>query len=129
MQTFEERRGISLEWAQQVYYHHKAYFDTLVEADTRPTYYEAVKFNVEGSLDYLNTLRSHSTMCMRERTTYILLVCNGVGRSTGYPARGNRYYWNKKGQPKLRKLRDWLEMYDITKWERDYLFPMAYKKE
>ena len=109
--------------------HHKVYFDTLVEADTRPTYYEAVKFNVEGSLDFLTSMQRNLGSRLRDKDCDILLGFKGVGRSTGYPEKGNKYYWNKKGQPKLWKLRYRLKMWNISKWERDSLFPMNYKKE
>ena len=62
---------------------------------------------------------------MSDRDTNILLAFKGVGRSTGYPAKGNRYYWNKKGQPKLWKLRLWLKMW-VTKWQRDSLWIMEH---
>ena len=39
-----------------------------------------------------------------------------------YPERGNPYYWNKKGMPKLRKLREWTDI-QVTRRDRNGLWP------
>ena len=80
---------------------------------------ELIEFNVESSWDFLTTMRRHPGARLRKRDTDILLQFKGVNRSTGYPAKDNKYYWNKKGQPKLWKLRWRVKMLNISKWERD----------
>ena len=124
--TIEERRQVSLEWARNEFERHKNYMNTLDKSTTRKEYMEVIEQNVDGSWDYLQGILNNPDGRMRDKDTTILLEFKGVRRSTGYPEKGNRYYWNKKGQPKLWKLRLRLKMFNISKWERDVLFPMAY---
>ena len=124
--TYEQRREVSLEWAQQMFEYHQAEMDTLDKATTDGAYMELIEFNVETAWDYLESMRRRPGMRLRKKDTDILLQFKGVGRSTGYPAKDNKYYWTKKGQPKLWKLRWRVKMLNISRWERDCLFPIAY---
>ena len=54
---------------------------------------------------------------MHDRSADILLAADN------YPAEDNPYYWNKRGQPKLGKLRAWTKI-QATKRERDSIWPM-----
>ena len=54
---------------------------------------------------------------MNDRSADIMLAADN------YPAEGNPYYWNKRGQPRLRKLRKWIDL-RVTKRERDDIWPM-----
>ena len=55
---------------------------------------------------------------MNDRSADILLAAAKYPDDTD-----NRYYWNKKGQPRLRKLRKWTDIM-VTKNERDGIWPM-----
>ena len=52
---------------------------------------------------------------MNDRWADILLA------SENYPERGNPYYWNKKGMPKLKALRKWTDIM-VTKRDRNGLW-------
>ena len=52
---------------------------------------------------------------MNDRWADILLA------SENYPERGNPYYWNKKGMPKIKALRKWTDI-QVTRYDRNGLW-------
>ena len=114
-----DRTAISLEWAQYYIDYWVAYQAKLDEATTRQRLWDVVKFNIYAGKDNLANMQRNGTR-MSDRDTDILLKF----RAVDYPGKEATYCWNKKGQPKLRPLRNLLRMPDITKWERDNLFLM-----
>ena len=116
----KRRRAVSLESAEQAVDYYEARLAYLDMTTATEAQIEVAKFNVYGSKDYLEGLQRNPGQRLRDKDCDILLAFKAW---PGYPAKGNPYYWNKKGQPKLRKLRARLNM-KISKWERDSLFKM-----
>ena len=52
---------------------------------------------------------------MNDRWADILIA------TENYPERGNPYYWNKKGMPKLKALRKWTDI-QVTRYDRNGLW-------
>ena len=123
----EERYRVSVQWAQAGV---DRTIPRLAEArervSTTPTakarafvlYYEEAMDGWQSTLKLYESRESFYRM--NDHWADILLA------SENYPDdRENRYYWNKKGMPKIRKLREWTDI-RVTRYDRNGLweFPM-----
>ena len=115
----EKRRQVSMEYLRGQYAFYKERLDNLKPNSTEEQI-EWAKHSVFACKDWLNSFEKHPERKIANRSCDILIAF----KERRYPEKNNPYYWNKKCQPKLRKLRDRLKMPAITKWERDSLFPM-----
>ena len=118
----EERYRVSVQWANTGM---ERAILWLQAARTRATDSPSAKANAyvlryEQALDgWQSTLKLYESRepfyRMNDRWADILLA------SENYPERGNPYYWNKKGMPKLKALRKWTDI-QVTRRDRNGLW-------
>ena len=118
--TQEASRVVTLEWAHYCVEFWERYFIGLNQATTRPALFEAVKFSSEKAQEFLANIERNPTQLLTKRELDILFAF----KAAAYPQKDNFYYWNKKGQPRLKQLQERLKMPELTKWERDSLWLM-----
>ena len=119
----EERYRVSVEWTQAgidrtiprlAAARERASTTLTAKARASVLYYEEA---LDGWKSTLKLYESREPFYrMNDRWADILLA------SENYPAdKENRYYWNKKGMPKIRKLREWTDI-RVTRYDRNGLW-------
>ena len=118
----EERFRVSVQWAQTGIdrtiprlkaARERAYTAPTAKAWAAILYYEEALDGWESQLKFYESRERFYRM--NDRWADILLA------SENYPEKGNPYYWNKKGMPKLKALRKWTDM-RVTRRDRNGLW-------
>ena len=115
--TDEERKAAAEEWfVERV---------AEVEAALREALRRGKKTRIDLLKFALYAWKDHQVLQARNSNMRPLYCDILIAAKKRYPPRSNRYYWTKKGQPKLWKIRKRIG-HHLTKTERHYLFPMPY---
>lgn len=116
--TDEERRQAAFRWCENRIAVAEKALQVAIDRG-KQVRIDLFKHELAGYEDYLKRLAKE--MWNHKPNYSDILIATGKR----YPARSNRYYWTKKGQPKLWKWRKRIG-HRLTMQERHFLWPMTY---